>query len=214
MKLDRFIQYRESKDDFFLSLPVFEGTASEAGFVRSMREIKLAGQHGLVSLVNDADYERFRQFPWYSDPSSGGNFRAVFHSGKKKYYLHREIMSAKTDEIIDHINGDGLDNRRENLRFATRAQNSRNRRGTTSLPKGVHFKPRHANRPYVAAIKFNGHRTHLGAFKTEREAGLAYDRMARILHGEFARLNFPEITDYEPMRCTQCGSILSSPIPV
>jgi len=97
-------------------------------------------------------------------------------------------------EHIDHINGDGLDNRRDNLRICTRTENVRCQRKrtkpTSSRFKGVTWHKNH--RYWQAAIRKNGERTYLGWFKGEEEAARAYDKAAKRLHGDFASLNFPQ----------------------
>jgi hypothetical protein len=95
---------------------------------------------------------------------------------------------------IDHVNGDGLDNRRENLRVATHAQNASNRGvrvNNTSGFKGVHANHSGRGKQWFAYITTNYKRQHLGMFGTAEEAARAYDAAAVRLHGEFARLNFP-----------------------
>lgn len=94
----------------------------------------------------------------------------------------------------DHIDGNGLNNQRANLRPATLAQNQYNKRslGGRSAFKGVHWQ----QGAWVARISKNGVRLHLGRFPTEVEAALAYDQAAREHHGEFARLNNPLGTDH------------------
>jgi hypothetical protein len=109
----------------------------------------------------------------------------------KKLLLHRLILNAPDGIMVDHINGDGLDNRRENLRLATLTQNFHNstkhRDGTQSRYKGVESRPRGRWR---ARICVNGIRISAGEFATELEAAQAYDRAARLHHGEYARTNF------------------------
>jgi hypothetical protein len=95
---------------------------------------------------------------------------------------------------VDHVNGDGLDNRRSNLRVCTHAENARNQssrtRMSTSRFRGVVWAK--DRRKWRAMIGDNGRTVHLGNFTDEIEAAQAYDRAAREMYGAFARLNFPE----------------------
>jgi hypothetical protein len=106
--------------------------------------------------------------------------------------MHREIMNPTDDRFVDHRNCDSLDNRRANLRFATRAENMRNRRkkkNTTSQFVGVNFyKP---SKKWDSRITHQGKRIKLGRFVSEIDAAKAYDEAAKKYYGEFARLNFP-----------------------
>lgn len=111
--------------------------------------------------------------------------------------LHREVMERvlgrrlSSEERVDHKNGDGLDNRRQNLRLATHAQNMCNRRpsrGSTSRFLGVHYDSSRGK--WRAKIKpVNGRYEHLGRFDSEVEAAVAYNVAAAREHGDFARLN-------------------------
>lgn len=106
--------------------------------------------------------------------------------------FHRMIMNASSGMQVDHINGDTLDNRRCNLRLCTCAENAQNRKlqGGSSNFKGVHWYRR--DKKWYAQIRVNKGLIHLGYFDDEEGAAFAYDVAARILFGEFARLNFQE----------------------
>ena len=136
------------------------------------------------------------QYKWYAEtPRSRNvvyaarNFRASEGKGGIQY-LHSFISGYSR---ADHINGYGLDNRRENLRDATRSQNGYNvsiRRDGSSGFKGV--SPCKQTGRWQVRISANGRNRHIGRYRTAEEAAHAYDDAARDLHGEFARLNFPE----------------------
>lgn len=108
-----------------------------------------------------------------------------------KTKLHRLIMDAPDGLMVDHENGDTLDNRRENLRLATHAQNNRNvvykKVGAASKYKGVKYHKLQGN--WFARIGLNGRSISLGYYETDKEAAEAYDLAAIKYHGEFARTN-------------------------
>lgn len=100
--------------------------------------------------------------------------------------MHRVIMGARSGEFVDHINLNGLDCRRENMRIATPAENSRNRgkqRNNTTGFKGVTL----FHGRYQAHIRHEGKKIHLGCYDTAQQAHLAYQQGASRLHGDFAR---------------------------
>lgn len=112
----------------------------------------------------------------------------------KHILLHRLIMKPRNDMDIDHINGNGLDNRRKNLRICTKKQNQGNRRkiGTfTSKYKGVYF-PKGKKRWRANITKGTGTRFHLGYFDNEEDAAKAYDNAALEYFGKFANINFKQ----------------------
>jgi hypothetical protein len=118
--------------------------------------------------------------------------------------MHRQITSAPPGLVVDHINHNGLDNRKDNLRLCTRAQNALNqrpRKGTSSRYKGVYWHER--DKRFYAQISHKGRRYHLGSYKSEIQAAKAYDKKAKELFGEFAHLNFPD--DATEPGFTGCG---------
>jgi len=159
-----------------------------------MKEIPLT--QGKVALVDDADYDNVAKYQWYAK-SSYHQWYAVRHGytteGKRPCFLmHRAIMEACRRQEIDHVNGNGLDNRRCNLRFCTRTENQRNRWSTSgsSQYKGVGWHAQVCK--WQAQIQIDGKVRYLGVFLNEEEAACAYDVAAHQYFGEFARCNFPD----------------------
>lgn len=111
-------------------------------------------------------------------------------SGRKAYklYLHRFVTEAKPGTIIDHVNGDPLDNRRENLRVATKSQNAANTGPSVVNRLGLKGVSRRGEK-YRAFIHKGGKTIYLGAFDTSKAAACRYDREAKKLFGEFAKTN-------------------------
>lgn len=153
-----------------------------------MKTIELSRNRGTV-LVSDADFEFLSQFRWHLH-SAGYAYRAKKVGRKQTNFLmHREIMEVPCGLLVDHIDGNRLNNQRENLRVATHAQNARNNGAIlgTSAKRGVSW---HTSKgKWRATIKMDGKARHIGYFSTEEEAAIAYDRAASGLFGEFARLN-------------------------
>lgn len=159
---------------------------------------RLPLSRGLTAIVDDRDAWA-ASFTWHAAARGRVVYAArhvVASSGARtKRYLHREILAAPPGVEVDHLNLDGLDCRRENLRLADHAENKWNRgrnRNNTSGFKGVSWSAR--RRRWVAQIVANGTTTQLGYFDTVEAAARAYDAAARVLHREFARLNLPEGT--------------------
>lgn len=171
-------------------------------------EVPLYGKRarGRVAVVDPDDYDRVMQYRWHvveAPPKVPGRrpwgpyavSRIRQRDGKsRKVPMHALIMGRS---FIDHINSNGLDNRKVNLRLATPTQNLGNQRtqeipGKTSRYKGVYWDRR--DRAWVAEITDHGIPQYLGQFAGEEDAALAYDLAAREVFGEFAKLNL----DHEP----------------
>jgi len=155
---------------------------------------------GIWTLVSPQDYYPLSSFNWYL-ASNGQQFYAFTNVkiglGKiKMVSMHRMIMNAPRHLIVDHKNGNTLDNRKTNLRFATRAQNAFNRQKvktkTCSKYIGAYFEKRTGR--WTVKIRVDGKRLWLGRFNSELDAARAYDAAAKKYHGEFAKLNFPDNT--------------------
>ena len=147
-----------------------------------MREILLTS--GEKAIVDDEDYEMLTKFSQFWRLS--GRYVICVKNGKL-VRMHRLIMNPSDDEIVDHKNGDTLDNRRENLRITNYSGNSRNARKTssptTSIYKGVSWCKR------MNAWKAYCNKEHLGYYSDEVAGAIAYNKRAKELFGEFAKLN-------------------------
>ena len=150
---------------------------------------------GLFVKVDDEDYKKFAIFRWHAQVYNRhkGHYRASRYDGKRFVYLYREILKAPKGKYIDHINGDTLDDRKRNLRFCTLSQNNMNqitqKRKKASKYKGVSLN-KNKYKKWRAYIKINQKQIWLGNFYKEKNAALAYDKKAKELFGEFAKLNF------------------------
>lgn len=159
-----------------------------------MREIPLT--RGMVAIVDVEDFPLVSAYKWRASPDCRTFYahRGQRTNGRYKLIqMHRMILQPPSGIDVDHINGDGLDNRRSNLRLATGSDNNANRirlLTNTSGRRGVTWH-RQAKR-WQAGITRYRKRIHLGLFTDLDAAARAYDTAARALFGEFARPNFPE----------------------
>jgi hypothetical protein len=139
---------------------------------------------GQSTIVDDVDYEKYRFIRWQAIKG-----RYTWYARSTIGYLHHHILNVQNLEV-DHIDGNGLNNQKENLRLATRAENARNcklQRNNTSGFHGVSYQ-KQINR-WMAYIKVNGKRKYIGVYETKEAAALAYNKAAKQYHGEFAKFN-------------------------
>jgi len=150
---------------------------------------------GQVAIVDDGDYEELAKYKWYAQKIDRRVY-AVRKVGppnaRLTLYMHRQILNPRPDQQCDHINGNGIDNRRANLRLCTHTQNCYN----------MHIDPNHSSRfkgvlwdkerrKWRAEIVVDYKTHYLGRFADEKVAALSYDTAAREYFGEFACVNFP-----------------------
>jgi len=177
-----------------------------------------------VAVVSHDDYERVSALNWIFRANykkkdledeflnRGGSLedygyatsRPYVEGVRKTIYMHRFIVQPPKGMVVDHVDGNGLHNWRENLRIATYAENNRNRDITNST--GLRGVSKYWNKTrqiwrFSASITTDSERCWIGSFDTKEEAGQAYDQKALELHGEFGRFNFPDLLDL-PNRTT------------
>lgn len=150
--------------------------------------------HELFTQVNDEDFQYLSQFKWHAHKDRTRYYaRTTIKKNAKqvKIFMHRMINNPNHNEVCDHIDGNGLNNLRSNLRNCTRAENGRNTKpkaGHSSKFKGVHLHKDTGK--WMARITIGRKLTYLGLYASEVDAAVIYDSNARELHGEFANLNF------------------------
>lgn len=157
---------------------------------------------GKYAMVDGEDYARLAPYSWHAFhdkkdgrwlAARGERLRRDGRSITRNVWMHREILHAPEGVLVEHLNGDGLDNRKTNLQRSTRAERYAKRgklNTNTSGYCGVTFYARTGR--WRAQIRSEGTTVHLGYFATPEDAALAYDRRAREIFGEYAYQNFPD----------------------
>lgn len=156
-----------------------------------MKEIKLT--KGQVALVDDADFVKLSKFKWHASKNKYTFYatRNVPLGEKQRIIaMHRVIMNTPKGLVVDHIDGNGLNNQRNNLRVCTISQNNQNRTKkkltTTSCFKGVSWSK--TNKKWTAQIGHNGKQVYLGSFSKQELAYKAYIKACKKYHGQFAKI--------------------------
>ena len=146
-------------------------------------------------LIDDEDSHFLTEYTWHITPQGRTHnlVAHVYRDGKRTTQtLHRLVMNAPKGLLVDHADGNGLNNTRANLRLADYVQNGRNRRvgvNNTSGFKGVTYHAKRPRSPYRADIQAQGKSRTIGHFQTATDAALAYDAAALASFGEFACTN-------------------------
>src|SRR5690606_24656343 len=134
--------------------------------------------------VDNEDFDRVKNINWSLS-------KGYAYGAEKPRLMHRYILNPPEDMEVDHVNGDTLDNRRNNIRVCTSNDNKRNRRTKANRKhspyKGVYF--RSGNNKWEAYIGVDKKKVYLGSFDSDTSAAMAYNRGAKKFHGDFAKLN-------------------------
>lgn len=155
------------------------------------KKIKLT--QGYYALVDEEDYVLLKEYKWQVRTDKS-NYYATGVYKEKRVQMHRIIMKAKKGEIIDHINGNGLDNRKINLRVVSARINAWNRKNNAKYP-GVHWHSQ--KQKWYASIHLNYQTRSLGFFDTEIEAAREYYNNLPLEDKEFYKKNFLESNEKE-----------------
>lgn len=142
---------------------------------------------GMFAMVDDADYPVLSRFKWHASKDGKTFYPQNVNFGR----MHSVLVTACKPLEVDHIDRNGLNNQRSNLRICTHQQNNWNqgkKKPGTSKYKGVSWFP--ARKKWMAKMRIKGKNTHLGCFQNEDDAAKCYDKHAALHFGEFACFNF------------------------
>lgn len=149
--------------------------------------VKIPLTRGKFAIVDAQDAEIVQQYRWFYLGSGYAARYASGSKGRKMTLMHRELMGAGPDQLVDHVNHDGLDNRRVNLRVCSKAENQRNQRRNsknTTGHKGVSYDK--VRGKFAANIQVDGRQIALGRFDAIEDAVSAYEVAAKRYHGDFS----------------------------
>lgn len=163
-----------------------------------------------IALIDDDDYDLISAYNWFVLIKKHTTYVLTKLGNGHAISMHRLICNFPDNMVIDHKDGNGLNNQRSNLRICTTQQNQMNKKKRSILKSSIYkgvtlmvnkrvctgrsrdFSVLKKYYTWRAMIMLNGKKVRIGTFKTEIEAAIAYDKTAKIYHGEFASLNFPD----------------------
>ena len=160
-----------------------------------MKKIKLS--KGKFALIDDEDFERASKIIWHLQKTRWFEYAAnsitVSPNKQSKLYLHRFILNAPKGMVVDHIDGNGLNNQKSNLRLCTNGQNQScgKKRSAASGFRGV-GRSQNRHKKWQVYITHENEKHFIGCFENKIEAAKAWDKAAIKYHGEFATLNFKD----------------------
>lgn len=167
-----------------------------------MKEIELSGKLGAgkKALVDEEDYNKLNNRKWHLGKFGYPASYDPFGDGKRVEMLHRVVLNLQKGELADHIDGNPLNCQKSNLRKCSWRENTRNRtksKGKSSKYLGVckrviRYKDKKYPPTYSSQIMVDDKYIHIGTFKDEEMAAKAYDKKAKELFGDFAKLNFKD----------------------
>lgn len=141
---------------------------------------------GHFATVDEEDFESLSKHRWSIHKGWGDTFYAIRYNKGKRTLMHTQIMGHEKGKVIDHKNRDGLDNRKENMRFATRGQNRANAVVSVNSRSGIKGVIARFGK-WVASAQYSGKMYHLGVFNESESAKKAYDNFMNEKFGQFAR---------------------------
>ena len=148
---------------------------------------------GVCAIIDADDLPKVASFTWHVSKECATSYARSHirlpNGNRKKIRMHRLLMDNPYGVEVDHVNSNGLDNRKSNLRLATHEQNMRNasmRKDNSSGVKGVSWSE--ATKRWIAAIRVGGPKKYLGSFKELSDAAQAYAEASKKFHGEFGRV--------------------------
>ena len=144
---------------------------------------------GKKVLIDEDDFPVISRLTWHID--SGYATTTFITNNKKTYkiFMHRLILQSKRGYVVDHKNGNRLDNRKENLQYATHSQNSQNQKRKINKKSGFLGVEKVSQNSFRARLSLQGKKLNIGWFKSAKKAALAYDKAALVIFGRHALTN-------------------------